>query len=177
MNISDEVLKETTLADNSELKLTENSLIHIGSHQGDSEMQTTSSIMSKLSRSSNKDNSLTDISLESIDAVRYASQIQPRLTIPSFVVSGLGAVLSGYCWYNFGLNNFAVKWAALGAVVLLIGALAGWMLRKQVFVEEVTIHLSSGETFDYIRREDEMPENAPVELLWIVQEIRQHSYK
>lgn len=176
MNIPDEVLKDTTLADGSELKLTKNSLIHVGSRQGESNIRENSSFFSKFSSSSNKDNTMTDISLESIDAVQYTSQLEPKLNSLSAGVFGLGVLSSLYCWYNFGLNDFAMQWFVIGVVALLMGAVIGWELRDDVFVEHVTIHLSSGEKFEYSRRDVEIPENAPVELLWIVQELRHHSY-
>lgn len=177
MHISDEILKETTLEDGSELKLTKNSLIHIGSLGDDSEIESSSSILSKFSKDTDKDVSLTDISLESIDAVRYSSQVQPRLTEASFGAVGLSIILSTFFWYQFGINGFSTKWMGLGVIVLLLGVMIAWALKEQVFIEKATIHLSSGETFKYARRVEEDPEKAPVELLWIVQEIRQNSYK
>lgn len=176
MHIKDDIKKETTLKDGSELKVTENSLIHIGEFDEENEMKVASSFMGKLAPSTDKDNALTDIALESIDAVRYSSQMKPQLTLPSIGVSSLGFLVSLYCWYQFGMNGFSLTWAFAGIIVLMVGALVGWFLREHIFVEEITVHLSSGETLEYIRNVGENPETAQLELLWVVQEIRQQAY-
>lgn len=173
MNIPDDILKETVLEDGSELKVTENSLLHI---QNESDMEVTDSIMSDFSPSSQKDNSLTDISLESVDMVQYSSQLRPQLTVLSISVFALSFLVSLFFWYQFGINGFALHWA-LGAIIsVMVGMLLGWFLRDYMFVEEATVQLSSGEKLEFVRNVEEAPENAQLQLLWVMQEVRQRSH-